>query len=182
MRVSEVSKRYAKALLAVTKQKGEHSKALVELQALAQALFSDSTVKNYFSNPMISSDKKVAALKAALAGRGASEEVLNTLILLGEKNRLNILDQVALAFQELLDTEEGLTRGVVRSAQPLSADAQKEVEQKINKILNKKIVLTYEQDPKLLGGVIAQVGGWTFDDSIDTHLKKLNEELNRRAN
>lgn len=182
MRVSEVSKRYAKALLALTKQKGVHSRALVELQALAQALFSDPSVKSYFANPMISSDKKVASVKAALSGKGVSEEVLNTLVLLGEKNRLNILDQVALALQDLMDAEDGLTRGVVRSAQPLSAEAQKDVEQKINKILNKKIVLTYEQDPKLLGGVIAQVGGWTFDDSIDTHLKKLNEELNRRAN
>lgn len=182
MRVSEVSKRYAKALLAVTKQKGVHSKALSEIQALAQALFSDSSVKNFFSNPLISSDKKVAAIKESLSGKGISEEVLNTVVLLGEKNRLEILDQVAIAFQELLDAEEGLTRGVVRSAQPLSAESQREVEAKVNKILNKKIILTYEQDPKLLGGVIAQVGGWTFDDSIDTHLKKLNEELNRRAN
>jgi F-type H+-transporting ATPase subunit delta len=81
-----------------------------------------------------------------------------------------------------MDIEEGVTRGVVRSAQALNDDAKKEIENKINKVLNKKIVLTYEQDPKLLGGVVAQVGGWTFDDSLDTHLKKLNEELNRRAN
>lgn len=182
MRVSEVSKRYAKALLAVAKQKGVHSKALVEINALADAFFADPAVKNYFSNPMISPDKKVASVKEALSGKGVSEEVLNTVVLLGEKNRLNILDQVAQAYRDLLDAEEGLTRGVVRSAQVLSADAQKDIEQKINKILNKKIVLTYQQDPKLLGGVVAQVGGWTFDDSIDTHLKKLNEELNRRAN
>jgi F-type H+-transporting ATPase subunit delta len=48
--------------------------------------------------------------------------------------------------------------------------------------LNKKIILTYKEDPTLLGGVVAQVGGWTFDDSIETHLIKMNEELNRRAN
>ncbi|WII73031.1 ATP synthase F1 subunit delta [Bdellovibrio sp. 22V] len=181
MRVSEVARRYAKALLAVTKQQGTFKQAFAELQALAQAFKADASVKTYFANPMVSSDQKVAAVKAAL-NKGVSQEVLNTLVLLGEKNRLDILDQVVEAFQQMLDIEEGVTRGVVRSAQPLSADAQKEIEQKINKVLNKKIVLTYEQDPKLLGGVVAQVGGWTFDDSIDTHLKKLNEELNRRAN
>src|SRR5437868_4697254 len=101
MRVSEVSKRYAKALLAVTKQKGVHTKALAELKVVAQAL---------------------------------------------------------------------------------STDAKKSLETKISGVLKKKIVLTFQQDPKLLGGVVADVGGWTFDDSIDTHLKKLNEELNRRAN
>ncbi|MGZ3768464.1 MAG: ATP synthase F1 subunit delta [Bdellovibrio sp.] len=182
MRVSEISKRYAKALLAVTKQKGVHTKAFAELQVVGKIFLEDAAIKSYFENPMISPDQKMAAVKAALTNKGVSEEVLNMLTLLSEKNRMDILGQVVQSFQELLDVEQGVTRGVVRSAQPLSADAKATIEEKINKVLNKKIVLTYEQDPKLLGGIVAQVGGWTFDDSIDTHLKKLNEELNRRAN
>lgn len=182
MVTSEVSKRYAKALLAATKQKGIHAKAFAEIQAVAQGFAADASVKSYFENPMVNSDQKVNAVKAALSGKGLSEEVLNTLVLLAEKNRLNTLSDLVRSFQDLLDVEEGVTRGVVRSAQVLNDEAKKDIEAKINKVLNKKIVLTYEQDPKLLGGIVAQVGGWTFDDSLDTHLKKLNEELNRRAN
>lgn len=182
MRVSEISKRYAKALLAVAKQKGIHAQVHAELHSLVKSFVGDASVKSYFDNPMIANDQKINAVKAALTGKGVSEEVVNTLVLLAEKNRINILEQIAYAYRDLLDLEDGLTRGVVRSAQPLAADAQKEIEQKITKVLNKKIVLNYEQDSKLLGGVVATVGGWTFDDSIDTHLKKLNEELNRRAN
>jgi F-type H+-transporting ATPase subunit delta len=182
MRVSEVSKRYAKALLAVAKQKGVHAKVLAELQVVAQALTGDVEIKAYFANPTISAEKKAEVLKSAFTNKGVSEEVVNTLILLAENNRSEIFDQVVAAYQDFLDIEGGVTRGVVRSAQPLSADAQKALETKINGVLKKKIVLTFEQDPKLLGGVVANVGGWTFDDSIDTHLKKLNEELNRRAN
>ncbi|MNJ91082.1 ATP synthase subunit delta, sodium ion specific [compost metagenome] len=182
MRVSEVSKRYAKALLAVTKQKDSQQKTFAELQVLSKAFSEDQAIANYFENPMISSEQKIAAVKAAVAGKNVSEEVLNTLVLLAEKNRMPVLSEVVLAFQEFLDAEEGVTRGVVRSAQPLSTDAQKDLESKIAKVLNKKIILTYQQDPKILGGVVAQVNGWTFDDSIETHLKKINEELNRRAN
>lgn len=182
MKVHEVSKRYAKALLAIAKQKGIHAKAYAELQGVADAFAKDAAITAYFQNPLISSTQKVAAVKSALEGKGLSEEVFNTLVLLAEKNRIQLLSEVATAYQEFLDIEEGVTRGTVRSAQPLSADAQKELESKVSKILNKKIVLTYQQDPKLLGGAVAQVGGWTFDDSIETHLKKLNEELNRRAN
>ena len=182
MKVNEVSKRYAKALLAVVKQKGIHTKAYSELQAVAESFEKDAAINAYFQNPMISATQKVAAVKAAFAGKGLSEEVFNTLVLLAEKNRIHLLPEVAQAFQDFLDIEEGITRGTVRSAQPLTADAQKELEAKVSKILNKKIVLTYQQDPKLLGGAVATVGGWTFDDSIETHLTKLNEELNRRAN
>lgn len=182
MVTSEVSKRYAKALLAATKQKGVHTKAFAELQAVVKGFTGDAAVKSYFENPMVNSDQKVAAVKSALTGKGLSEEVLSAIVLMAEKNRLSALNDVVHSFQDLMDVEEGVTRGVVRSAQSLNDEAKKEIEQKINKILNKKIVLTYEQDPKLLGGIVAQVGGWTFDDSLDAHLKKLNEELNRRAN
>ncbi len=182
MKVNEVSKRYAKALLAVVKQKGVHAKAFAELQTVADSFQKDTAISAYFENPMISSTEKVTAIKNAFQGKGLSEEVFNTLVLMAEKNRIQFLPEVALAFQGFLDIEEGVTRGTVRSAQPLAADAQKELESKVSKVLNKKIVLTYQQDPKLLGGAVAQVGGWTFDDSIETHLTKLNEELNRRAN
>ncbi len=182
MKVNEVSRRYAKALLAVAKQKGVHTKVYAELQAAADAFEKDATVSAFFKNPVVSAAQKVAAVKGALEGKGTSEEVVNTLVLMAEKGRIHLVSEVATAYREYLDIEEGVTRGTVRSAQPLSAEAQKELESKVSKTLGKKIVLTYQQDPKLLGGAVAQVGGWTFDDSIETHLKKINEELNRRAN
>ncbi|MFZ4405339.1 MAG: F0F1 ATP synthase subunit delta, partial [Pseudobdellovibrionaceae bacterium] len=47
----------------------------------------------------------------------------------------------------------------------------------LSKKLNKKIILTSQKDPSLLGGLVAQVGGWTFDDSLKAHLSKLEEIL-----
>lgn len=182
MKIKEVSKRYAKALLNITKQKGTHQKTMQELAAICTAFNNDKAIKEYLLMPTISPDQKSAAIKAALSGKGVSDDVVNTLLLLAEKSRLSCLAEMTDAFREALDAEEGVTRGVVKSAKPLTAEAQKDLESKIQKVLNKKIILTYQEDAKLLGGVVAHVGGWTFDDSIETHLNKLNEELNRRAN
>jgi F-type H+-transporting ATPase subunit delta len=82
-----------------------------------------------------------------------------------------------LAYKNLMDEELGLTRGVVRAAKPLSADQLKGLEEKIRIVLKKKITLTFEEDRSLLGGVVAQAGGWTFDDSLDMHLNNLNDSL-----
>jgi len=182
MKTSEVAKRYAKALLAVAKQNGVSDKIFTELQTVATAFNQDPAVKAYFENPLAGPEQKLAVVNAALSAKSVSPELLNTFVLLAEKGRLGYLQELVQAYQLLLDEEAGITRGTVRSAQPLSSEAQKEVEARITQVLKKKIILTYQQDPKLLGGVVAQVGGWTFDDSIDTQLKKLNEELNRRAN
>lgn len=179
--MSEVSRRYANALLSLVRQKGVHEKVLGELLAIQKIFQADSSVQAYFQNPLISPDQKTAAIKAAFSDKGLQEEVTGLLRLLAERGRLGRFDEIVLAFRESLDADGGLTRGTVRAARPLSPEAMKNLETKITSVLNKKIQLTFKEDPKILGGVIAEVGGWTFDDSIETHLKKMNEELNRRA-
>jgi F-type H+-transporting ATPase subunit delta len=176
-----VASRYAKALLAATKQKGVHEQALAQLKAVDQALNSDPQLKEFFENPVVSPDQKTAAIKGAFSGKGFLDEVVNCLLLMAERGRLAGLTDLVHAFQDSIDEENGVTRGVVRAAKPLTPEAQTELEKKITQVLKKKIVLTFKEDPTLLGGVVAQVGGWTFDDSIETHLKKMNEELNRSA-
>jgi F-type H+-transporting ATPase subunit delta len=179
--MSEVSRRYANALLSLVRQKGVHDKVLGELAAIQKIFQADESIESYFQNPLISPDQKTTVIKAAFSGKGLQEEVTGLLTLLAERGRLGRFDEIVAAFRESLDAEGGLTRGTVRAARPLSPEAMKNLEGKITTVLNKKIQLTFKEDPKILGGVIAEVGGWTFDDSIETHLKKMNEELNRRA-
>ncbi len=173
--------RYAKALLSLTKQKGIHAEALNQLKAVNQSLQSDRQLKEFFENPVIKPEQKAKILKVALSGQNFAEDVSSCLLLMADRGRLSMISEFVQAFQDGIDQEDGVTRGIVRAAQPLSKDAQSELEKKITQVLKKKIVLTFKEDPTLLGGVVAQVGGWTFDDSIETHLKRLNEELNRGA-
>lgn len=182
MKISEVSRRYAKALIAVAKQKGQHDRVQKDMAAVATIFKTDAATQAYFTNPLITPEQKKAVIQNTFSGKGLLEEVYNLLLLLAEKNRLGGFEEISEAYQEQMDLEQGITRGSVKSAKALTDEAKKDLESKINKILNKKIILTYKEDPTLLGGVVAQVGGWTFDDSIETHLIKLNEELNRRAN
>lgn len=182
MIISEVARRYAKALIVVAKQKGAHERVHSELVAISNVFKVDPEVQAYFTNPLVSAEQKKTVVQKTFEGKGLMDEVYNTLLLLAEKNRIGSFDEICEAYKEQVDAEEGVTRGYVKSAKALSEEAKKDLEAKINKVLNKKIILTYKEDPKLLGGVVAQVGGWTFDDSIETHLIKLNEELNRRVN
>lgn len=181
MSTTEVSRRYAKALLALSKQKGTHKKTLEELRAIATVFQGNGDVGRYFADPVISPDQKMKTLKSAFENKGLSEEVYGLLVLLAERHRMAELLHVVESYQNGIDAEEGITRGVVRAAKPLSAEGQKALEEKISSTLKKKIVLSFKEDPTILGGVIAHVGGWTFDDSLENHLKKLNADLNRSA-
>lgn len=181
MSTTEVSRRYAKALLGLSKQKGTHKKTLEELREIAAVFKNNADIGHYFADPVIAPEQKMKTLKAAFENKGLSEEVFGLLVLLAERHRMGEFYNVVEAYQNGIDAEDGITRGVARAAKPLSPEGQKALEEKISSTLKKKIVLSFKEDPTILGGVIAHVGGWTFDDSLENHLKKLNADLNRSA-
>lgn len=181
MRLSEVSRRYAKALYDTTKSNQTSEKVLSELRALHIVFEKEASVKEFVSSPVVSPEQKLALVKTTFESK-VSHELYNTLVLLAEKNRLNFFSEIAHAFEEYSDADHGVTRGTVKSATQLGPDARKKIEETVNLVTGKKVILNFTEDAKLLGGMVAQVGGWTFDDSLSSHLTRMNEDLNRRAN
>ena len=178
--MSEVSKRYAKALYEIAKVNNNTEKVFEELRTIKQALKSDPTITDFLATPVVTVENKMAILKIALEKK-ISIETLNTICLLLEKGRLEQFVDVVEAYQIISDEAHSVSRGLVRSAVPLSTQEIQRIEETVNKVTKKKVLLSYEEDALLLGGMIAQVGGWTFDDSLQSHLRRLSEELNRRT-
>jgi F-type H+-transporting ATPase subunit delta len=178
--ISEVGRRYARAIFELTRGNGIQERVFNELRSLKQSYTSDAAVAEFLSSPMITPTNKVAALQAALSGKITSE-VLNLLKLLAEKNRLEVLPEIVDAYEEIADSVHGVTRGKVVSAAPLSTEERKKIEETVTRVTKKKVILNFEEDTSLLGGMVAQVGGWTFDDSLKSHLVRINEDLNRRT-
>ncbi len=178
--ISEVSKRYARALFAYARDSKKIELVTSQLSEIAKALDGDVKIREFICSPIVTGQEKMTALKKAL-GDQAAEEILNLTGLLIEKNRLDILSQVALAFSSIADEANGVTRGIVKSASSLNEDSRKKIENTVAEITKKKVILNYEEDKTIMGGLVAQVGGWTFDDSLQSHLVRLGEELNRRV-
>jgi len=178
--ISEVSKRYAKALYELANSSKTNERVFSELQILGKILVQDDYISDFIQSPLVSPEQKIQALKSALSGK-MSEDVVNTLHLLAEKNRLYLLSEIVGAFEIISDHEKGVTRGTVRSAASLNADEKQRIENTVTNVTKKKVILNFEEDKNLLGGMIAQVGGWTFDDSLESHLTSLSEDLKRRT-
>jgi len=181
MRSPELAKRYAKPLFELASTPAQQEKILGELRALGAALGRDQDIFGFFSSPMVTPDDRVAILKKAVENSGASEEVLNLLYLLANNGRLSLLNDVVESYQTLVDEKNGLIRGVVRSASELGPAERQKIEQTVERVLSKRVILTYKIDPTVIGGLVAQAGSFTFDDSLDSHLTRLNDELKRRA-
>lgn len=177
---SEVSRRYAKALYDLASSKGLAERVYSELVALNEAFNKDKDSHEFILSPIVFEEKKLQAI-AAVTG-GFSEEVKSFMLLLVEKKRIEFFSEIVASYRDISDASLGKTRGVVRSASKLNDDEKRKLEVKINKTINKEVILTFEEDKNLLGGLVAQVGGWTFNDTLESHLTRISEDLHRRSN
>ena len=178
-RISQLSRRYAKALFAAVDNK---EAILNELRAISRILNQDTASLDFFSSRLFSDAAKKEVVKNAFNGKGLSAEVLSFLLMLAERGRFAHLNDILAAYETLVDEQNGVTRGTVRSAVKLDTEARQKIENVVAHFVKKKVILTYAEDLSLVGGVVAQVGGWTFEDTLDSHLRRLKEDLNRRAN
>lgn len=181
MKVSQLASRYAKSIFELARETKTEESVLSQLRALDQAFSKEPETLEFLSSPLINAEERERVLESALKGAGATEQVHQLLVLLVRKGRFGVFNQIVESFQNSLDAANGVVRGNVRSATALGPAERQQIEATVEKVLNKKVIMTYKVDPTVIGGLVAQVGSYTFDDSIDSHLQRLNDELKRRA-
>lgn len=111
MNDSGVSKTYASALLGATNVPEEVEQ---ELGDLAQLLFKDEKVKNFFLSPTVSNEEKEKVLIKNLRGK-ISDITLNFLGVLLNRGRIIHLPEIQKQFTVELDKKKGRVRAQVRS-------------------------------------------------------------------
>lgn len=174
-----VSKKYSKALYLVTKPKENTRKVLSELEIIFKATHHDSSLKSFFDDPLTETHVKMESLNKAFEKESFASETKDFVGVLIKNHRFSFLGDIVSELHGLIDGEQGIQRGVVRSAHPLDAGTIKDIETQFEQIMKSKVQLRYENSPELVGGVVAEVAGFTFDDSLENHLNKLSENLIR---
>lgn len=181
MQNSELANRYARAIFELSTEAGAQEKVLSELRVL-QTLFSkDEAVAAFIHSPLTRPEEQVKVMTAALKPAGLSSETMAFVILLAEKGRIPLFEQIVDAVKTQSDLANGVTRGQVKSAAVLSPEERKRIEEIVGRYTNKQVILTYKEDNSVIGGLIAEVGTYTFDDTLTSHLRRLKDEMTRRV-
>ncbi len=178
MKTSEIANKYAKALFDVTYQKGLSGEIGSQLKIVSEILGENEM--SFFQNPFVGLNDKLKTINASFEGK-ANTEIINFLSLLAEKNRINKIDEIAKKYAVLVQEAAGITKGRIFSSVDLKADFIKKVEAAVSINLGKNVTLEFEKDEKLIAGFKVQVGSWTLDDSAQTHLKILKDDLMKRG-
>ena len=172
-----LAKRQAKALFVVGTEENALDDYSVTLQAFADLYANVPEMKDGLTNRLYPADVRAKVMAEVVKAADVSQIMANFLNLLAEKDRANVLPEIAATFQTMVDDEKNICQGTVVSAAELSAALQDKTKETLEKLTGKQIVLTTEIDPAIIGGIIAKVGDLVLDGSIKTQLEGLKESI-----
>lgn len=180
--MAKAAKEYAKALYSSLSSSEDRKATLTFLREMSGAMKTDSKLLEQIKTKSISSEDVKKTMSSILEQAKMKDLLMNFFNLLVDKGRMDQLKEITESFEASMDEDNGILRGVVKSALNLTPEKRAELEERFAKKLDKRVILSYQTDDKVVGGVRVEVGPYTFDDTIETHIKKIKENLNRSSN
>lgn len=168
--------RYAKALFEQDLSKEQLERRQGDFEALLSLLRNNPKLIKFLKQPQVLVSDKKQILYEALKDRFDST-FLNFLFHLLEKGRWGSLAKIAEYYREMVDEYLGLWKAKIATAIPIGNEVEKKLTAKLENYYRKKVQLSKEINPVLMGGAVLEVSNESIDWSVSNRLKKLKEEL-----
>ena len=148
---------------------------LDELAAIA----SNVQLQAYAGNPSVTSAQtfNVIAGVAESQKTKLTEAAKNFLRAVIDNGRISVLPEIASQFRALKNAKGGSSDATVYSAFALDAAALADLAATLEKRFGKKLNLTVELEPELIGGVRVVVGDEVLDTSVKARLEQMKVAL-----
>ena len=171
-----MTRRYAGALFAAAKDAGVIDKVESDLGLVTYSLQTMPRLKEALEHPLIPAESKKEI--ATQVFRAEIQEItLHFIDLVIDKRREDILEDVEQEYVTLANEFRGVATVRVTSAVPLTPAESGELRAKLGEFTGKKVELELEEDPALIGGLVARIGDTVLDGSVKGYLASLRGEL-----
>ncbi|MCC5919055.1 MAG: ATP synthase F1 subunit delta [Cyclobacteriaceae bacterium] len=169
-----VSDRYVRSLFDFATSKSNLDKVYEDVQLIKNTIEASSDLKLLLRSPIIKSGKKQEVLGQIFKSK-VSQETIDFLNLLCFKNRIDLLESIAVRFIVAYNESKGIQDATVVSAVALGESLLKDVKTKAEEVSGKKINLTQKVDSSLIGGYVLRIGDRQIDDSIKGKINNMRK-------
>jgi len=171
----KAAKRYAKALFEIAST--DLDAVQKDMHRLKDTFESHPDLLKFLKNPTVAASKKLAAVQK-IFGSEVSDNTKKLIDLLGQKDRLSLLKDIATSFNELYKNHKGIKEAEVISAIPLDDTLKNSILNKIKELTgSSQIKLSNKVKPELIGGFILNMDDLRYDASISGKLAKIKSKL-----
>lgn len=166
---------YAKAAFAYASEQGATDNWSNALQVLSAAV-QDEAFSAYLNRPELTPVEQVGIF-AKVLGEEQTQAVSNFLTLLAENDRLILLPEIAVEYEQLKSQNSNTVDVVIESAFPLTSVQEQLLTHALEKRFNSSVVVSVEVNPALIAGVVIRAGDQVIDDSALNKLEKMRTRL-----
>jgi F-type H+-transporting ATPase subunit delta len=177
--VEEIAEVYARALFEAAKENGVLDRVHDELGQFADALEADRNLQVFLFSPYFSSEEKKDGISRIVTD--ADERLVNFLQLLAERHRMPVVFRIRRAFDEMWAEENRLLPVTVTSAVELDQGLVRDIGERIQEQTGRRVELSSDVDPDVLGGLKVQVGNMVLDATVRNRLEQLRKQVTRAA-
>ena len=171
--IATIARPYAEALFKAARRTRSGTGAWLEQVA---AIAANPQLKQFADNPKATTEQVLGVI-AGVAGGSLPAQANNFLMALLENGRFTALPEIARQFRVLASAQSGSSDAVVYSAFPIDEAALGNVAAALEKRFGRKLQVTVQQDPSLIGGIRVVVGDEVLDTSVKARLEQMKVAL-----
>ena len=169
--------RYAKALFDVAITEATPEQAENELTAFSDLVTAHADLGLALASPAVPAARKRAVVDQILERQQPSSPVRKLLLLLAERDRLELLPDLVAVFHERVMEHLKVVQAEVTTAAPLAPERVAQLQQRLGASIGRTVTLTTKVDPALIGGMVTRIGSTVYDGSVATQLAALQQRL-----
>src|SRR5919106_5371347 len=177
--MEHIAEVYARALFEAAKEHDVLDRVHEELGEFAEALENDRNLQVFLFSPYFSSDEKREGVRKIVSD--ADERTVNFLELLAERHRMPAIFRIKREFDALWAEENQLLPVTVTSAVELDEGLVEDIGKRIQDQTGRKVELSSNVDPEVLGGLMVQVGNMVLDGTVRNRLERLRKQVTKAA-
>ena len=177
--MEEIATVYARSLFEVAQERDSLDGVRDQMGEFADALQESHDLQVFFFSPYFSTEEKKQGLEKAVTG--ADETLANFLQLLIEKHRMPAVFRIRRELDHLWQEANQLLPVTITSAIELDKSTVDGIGKAIGDQTGRKVQLTANVDPDVLGGIVLRVGNSILDASIRNRLEQLRRQVAKAA-
>ncbi len=177
MGTTTIARKYAKALLDISREVDSTEKFGTDLNARKTVFKDNAGVYKVLLNPMYPIEKRIGLTDTLAKELSTAKEITKLLSILVESRKIRLIPDIADQYSSLADELAGRLRVTVESPAAIDDATLKTIENKLGKETKKDIILTSVKNPALVGGLVIRIGNTIIDGSLRTQLRNMQEKI-----
>lgn len=175
MSANLIANRYAKAILGIVGSEAASASKFLNFLELANQLYTIPESRKVLRSPVMPAEVKRDLLNFVANKADTADQAQKFVEQLVQGGRVGLIPEIYNAYRRMLDEKRGIAHATITTAQPLPESEKKQLQDTLSKVFKKNLTVDNKTNPKVLGGLVVEVGNFSLDLSVRAKLDSLAE-------